>query len=73
MFVCTICCLGTESNMYKRRELKNKAELKDRKARCIKPVWLKIIVFSEKYKKDERGGMERVENEGLFCFCYIIE
>lgn len=38
MFICTICCLGTESNVYKTRELKDKAELKDRKARCIKPV-----------------------------------
>lgn len=73
MFVYTICCLGTESNMYKTIELKNKAELKDRKARCIKPVWLKIIVFSEKYNKDEKGSVERVENKGLFCFCYIIE
>lgn len=26
------------NQMYKTRELKNKAELKDRKARCIKPV-----------------------------------
>lgn len=35
MFVCTVCCLGTESNAYKTRELKDKAELKDRKARHI--------------------------------------
>lgn len=35
MFVCTLCCLGTESNVYKTGELKDKAELKDRKARCI--------------------------------------
>lgn len=68
MLLCTICCLGTESNMYKTRELKNKVELKDRKARCIKPVWLKIMVFSEKYKRDER---EDVERGGYFVFATL--
>lgn len=45
------------NQMYKTRERKNKAELKDRKACCIKPVWIKVMMFSEKYiRGDERGG-----------------
>ena len=56
----------------KEENSRNKAELKDRKARRIKPVWLKIMVFSEKHEK-EMNEEERVENEGLLRFCYIIE
>lgn len=51
MFVCTLCCLGTESNVYKTRELKDKAELKDRKARCYQTRVIETV-FSEEYKKE---------------------
>lgn len=71
MFVCTICCLGTESNVYKTGELKNKAELKDRKACCIKPVWLKIMVFSEKYKGWKKRRRREYRSRSYFIFATL--
>lgn len=70
MFVCTIMLSWHWIKRIKEENSRNKAELKDRIARCIKPVWLKIMAFSEKHESEMKEE-ERVE--GLSSFCYIIE
>lgn len=70
--ICTIMLSWHWIKRIKEENSRNKAELKDRKARCIKPVWLKIMAFSEKHESEMKEE-ERVESEGLSSFCYIIE
>lgn len=67
MFVCTIMLSWHWIKRIKEENSRNKAELKDRKARCIKPVWLKIMAFSEKHESEMKEE-ERVESEGLSSF-----
>lgn len=65
--ICTIMLSWHWIKRIKEENSRNKAELKDRIARCIKPVWLKIMAFSEKHESEMKEE-ERVESEGLSSF-----
>lgn len=72
MFVCTIMLSWHWIKRIKEENSRNKAELKDRKARCIKPVWLKIMAFSEKHESEMKEE-ERVEGLSSFLLHYRAE